>query len=75
MNEHDYMNDPRLDEFKDIPLPARQVRAWRLQVQDEKAGMTLEQRMAYYAESRKRTAARCDELGIKIKYAEPLVTA
>ena len=75
MSDHDYMNDPRMDEYRDLPFPNQQVRAWRLQVQDETEGMTMKQRMAYYAESRKRTDARCAELGIKIKYAEPLVKA
>lgn len=75
MKEHDYMNDPRLDEFGDMPFPARQVRAWRLAVQDEKAGMTLEQRMDYYAASRKETDAICAELGFKLNYVESVVTA
>jgi len=75
MAEIDYLNDPRLDEFKDAPLPLREVRAWRLEIQDEKRGMTLEQRMDYYEEAQKRTDAFCEERGITLKYAESAVTA
>jgi len=65
VKDHDYMNDPRLDEYKDAPPPLREVRAWRLAEQDAKQGMTREQRKAYYEESRKETEA----LGFKFKYA------
>jgi len=73
MKEHDYMNDPRLDEFKDAPLPLREVRAWRLAVQDRTEGMTPEQRKAYYKGVRERTDAFCAEHGFKLKYAESAV--
>jgi len=70
MKEHKYMNDPRMEEFKHLPYPVQEVRAWRLAVQDETEGMTLEQEKAYYEASRKRLAER----GFKFKYAESAVT-
>ena len=73
MTEHDYMNDPRMDEFKDRPLLARQVRAWRFEEQDRKQGMTPEQRTAYYEAARQENDAFCVERGIKLKYAKPAV--
>ena len=74
MKEHDYMNDPRLDEFKDAPLPLREVRAWRLAVQDRTQGMTLEQKDVYYDGVRERTDAFCAKHGLKLKYAESAAT-
>jgi len=74
MTGHDYMNDPRMSEFKDRPFPACQVRAWRLEEQDKKQGMTPEQRVAYYEASRRETDAFCAERGIKLKYAESTAT-
>jgi hypothetical protein len=70
IENHDYLNDPRLDEFKDHPLPAREVYAWRLAVQDEKRGMSPEQAEAYYEEARKETEAFCALRGIRLKCAE-----
>ena len=70
MEEHDYMNDPRMEEFRHLPYPVQEVRAWRLAAQDRTEGMTWEQEKAYYEALRKRIAER----GINIKYAEPAVT-
>jgi len=75
MEEHDYMNDPRMEDLKDAPFPLRQVYSWRLAVQDKKEGMTPEQIRAYYETSQKETDARCAELGIKLNYMEPVATA
>jgi len=75
MEEHEYMNDPRMEEYRHLPYPIQEVRAWRLAVQDRTEGMTWEQEEAYYEASRKETDAICAELGFKIKYAEPAVTA
>ena len=74
MEEHEYMNDPRMEEFRHLPYPVQEVRAWRLAVQDKTEGMTWEQEKTYYKELRKETDAFCAEHGIKIKYAEPAVT-
>jgi len=71
MEEHEYMNDLRMEEFRHLPYPIQEVRAWRLAVQDRTEGMTCEQNEAYYKELRKKTDAFCAEHGIKIKYAEP----
>jgi len=75
MGKVDYMDDPRMEKFKGEPLPAQEVRAWRLAVQDEKRGMTREQEKAYYEEARKRTDAFCAKHGIKLKYAEAAAMA
>jgi len=69
------MNDPRLDDMKDAPLPVREVYAWRLAEQDAKQGMIQEERKAYYAAARKEIDEFCAARGIKIKYAQPAVTA
>ena len=44
MEEHDYMNDPRMGEFRHLAYPAQEVRAWRLGMQDEIEGMSREQK-------------------------------
>ena len=64
----DYMNDPRMAEIADEPLPVREVHAWRLMEQDEKQGMSEEEREAYYEESREQTKAFCAKHGIKLNY-------
>jgi len=74
MEEHEYMNEPHMEEFRHLPYPVQEVRAWRLAVQDKTEGMTWEQEKTYYKELRKETDAFCAEHGIKIKYAEPAVT-
>ena len=68
------LDDPRLDDMRNAPLPVQEVYAWRLTVQDKKRGMTPEQRKAYYKGVRERTDAFCAERGFKLKYAEPAVT-
>jgi hypothetical protein len=66
----DYMNDPRMAELADEPYPVREVHAWRLQVQDEKRGMTDEQITAFYAKGRAETDEFCDKHGIpRLKWA------
>jgi len=71
MKEHDYMNDPRMEEFRHLTYPAQEVRAWRLEMQDEMEGMTWEQKKAYFANMRKELEAE----GFKLNYVEPAVTA
>jgi hypothetical protein len=71
----DYMNDPRMSDLKDEPLPVQEVHAWRLAVQDKKQGMTPEQEKAYYEAARNRTDAFCARHGIRLKYAKPTVMA
>jgi len=70
MEEHDYMNDPRMDEFRHLPYPLQEVRAWRLAVQDKREGMTWEQEKAHSMAMMKDLEAQ----GFKFKYAEPAVT-
>jgi len=74
MEKHDYMNDPRMEEFRHLPYPIQEVRAWRLEAQDETEGMTWEQKETYYDEVLKENDAFCEKHGIKLKYAEPAVT-
>ena len=74
MEEHDYMNDPRMEEYRHLPYPIQEVRAWRLALQDRTEGMTWDEEKAYYEALRKETDAICAELGFKIKYTEPAVT-
>jgi len=71
----DYMNDPRMSDLKDEPLPVQEVHAWRLAVQDEKQNMTPEQKEAYYKTMREETDAFCARYGIHLKYAKSTVTA
>jgi len=66
MKDHDYMNDPRMEEFGHLPYPLQEVRSWRLAAQDAKEGMTWEQEKAYYANLRK----ELEDMGFKFKYAE-----
>ena len=66
MKDHDYMTDPRMDEFRHLPYPVQEVRAWRLAAQDAKRGMTWEQKKAYYADLRKELEAE----GFTFKYAK-----
>ena len=65
----EYMNDPRMAEIADEPLPVKEVHAWRLMVQDEKQGMSGEERETYYDMNRERTEAFCARHGINLKYA------
>ena len=67
MDEHDYMNDPRMEEFRHLPYPIREVRAWRLAAQDEMEGMTWEQKKARFEATRKELEAE----GFKFKYGAP----
>lgn len=69
MKRVDYLNDPRMSDLKDEPLPLREVYAWRFAVQDQTQGMTPAQRNAYYEASRERTEAFCAKHGIQLKYA------
>jgi|GEM_PF-1030158 len=71
MTEHDYMNDPRMEEFRHLPYPVQEVRAWRLEVQDEMGGMTWEQKKASNAAMRKELEAE----GFSFEYAEHAVKA
>jgi hypothetical protein len=67
----DYMNDPRMADLADEPYPVREVHAWRLQVQDEKRGMSYAQIKAYYEKSRVETDEFCDTHGIpRLKYVD-----
>ena len=75
MKEVDYMNDPRMYDLKDEPLPVQEVHAWRLAVQDEKRDMTPEQIKAYYKAARDETNAFCARHGIHLKYAESTTMA
>ena len=75
MTEIDHMDDPRMDQYKDLPLPFREVRSWRLAEGDAKRGMTWEQRKAYNEALQKEINAHCAERGIKLKYAESVVPA
>jgi hypothetical protein len=70
MKADDYMNDPRMADLANEPLPVREVHAWRLMVQDEKKGMNKEQREAYYRKSREQTDAECARSGFKLQYVE-----
>ncbi|MCL1991757.1 MAG: hypothetical protein FWG66_02280 [Spirochaetes bacterium] len=70
MEEFDYMNDPRMAEYKDEPLPVQEVRAWRLAEQDEKRNMTPEQRAAYYRDLREQTELFCSKHGIRLNYVD-----
>ena len=72
---HDYMNDPRMEEFRHLPFPIQEVRAWRFDVQDETEGMTWGQKEAYYKTVREETDTFCEKHGIKLKYMESAVTA
>ena len=74
MNGIDYMNDPRMEDLRDAPLPVQETYACRLAVQDRKRGMTAEQIDVFYEESRRETEAICDKLGIKLDYMEAPVT-
>ena len=74
MMEHDYMNDPRMEEFRHLTYPAQEVRAWRLAVQDRTEGMTLEQKKVHDEAARRETDTFCEEHGIKLRYAESAVT-
>ena len=65
----EYMNDPRMAEIADEPLPVREVHAWRLMVQDDKQGMSEEEREDYYAASMERADAFCAKHGIHLNYA------
>ena len=72
--EHDYMNDPRLEEFKDCLPAERQVYAWRLEQTDKLLGMTLEQRMEYHREHRKRLEEFGAKRGVEMRFADSPVT-
>jgi len=72
---HDYMNDPRMEEFRHLTYPAQEVRAWRLAVQDRTEGMTSEQKKTRDEAMRREREAFCEKHGIKLKYAESAVTA
>ncbi|GHT87120.1 hypothetical protein FACS1894137_13780 [Spirochaetia bacterium] len=63
------MDDPRMADLANEPLPVREVHAWRLQVQDEKQGMSGSQLEAYYKASRERTQSFCAKHGIHLNYA------
>ena len=69
MAQHDYLSDPRLKYVRGEPLELREVYASRLKVQDETQNMTEEQLEAYYKGVRKEADARCERLGIRLKYA------
>ena len=71
----DYMNDPRMFDLKDEPLPIREVHAWRLAEQDEKQNMTPEQEEAHYKAVRDETDAFCARHGIYLKYVKPTIMA
>jgi hypothetical protein len=70
MAQHDYLNDPRLKYVRGEPLELREVYASRLKVQDATHDMTEEQLEAYYKDVRKEADARCERLGIRLKYAD-----
>jgi len=67
--DHDYMNDPRMEDYRHLTYPAQEVRAWRLQAQDEMEGMTWEQKKACFEAMRKELEAE----GYDFKYAESAV--
>jgi len=69
--EHDYMNDPRMEEFRHLPYPIQEVRAWRLAVQDKTEGMTWEEEKAYHEAMIKELEAE----GFTFKYMKSAVTA
>ena len=49
----DYMNDPRIledSEIMEAPECIREIHAIRLKLQDERAGMTIEEHVAYVNE-------------------------
>ena len=61
----DYLNDPRI---KDEPMGLRITHAMRFKVQDETAGMTPEEKAAYYREG---TQAAFSRLGMTPTYTTP----
>ena len=61
----DYLNDPRI---KNEPMGLRITHAMRFKVQDDTAGMTPEEELAYYHEGAKAAFSR---LGITPKYTSP----
>jgi len=75
MNGIDYMNNPRMEDLKDAPLPVRETYACRLAVQDRKRGMTPDQIDTYCEESRREVDAVYDKLGIRLNYIEASVMA
>jgi len=57
----DYMNDPRIledSEIMEAPECIREIHAIRLKLQDERAGMTIEEHVAYVNEKAKAILAR-----------------
>ena len=74
MKGANYMDDPRMADLKDEPLPVQEVHAWRLAVQDEKQNMTPAQRKAYYKAVREKTDSFCAQHGINLNYANVAVS-
>jgi hypothetical protein len=61
----DYLNDPRI---KNEPMGLRMTHAMRFKVQDDTAGMTSEEEVAYYHEG---TIEIFSRLGITPEYTSP----
>jgi hypothetical protein len=74
MKNGNYLDDPRMSELKNEPLPVQEVHAWRLAEQDEKQKITQIQREAHYEAMRERTESFCAEHGIHLNYAKTAVT-
>jgi hypothetical protein len=54
----DYMNDPRILEEPEMDEPIRKIHAARLMLQDETAGMSVEEKVAFINARGKETLAR-----------------
>ena len=61
----EYLDDPRL---KDEPMGLRIAHAMRFKVQDDTAGMTAAEEVAYYHEG---TCSAFSRLGMTPKYTSP----
>ena len=68
MKSVDYLNDPRMSDLKDEPLPVQEVYAWRLAVQDKTQGMTPAQKETYYEAVQDRTESLCVKHGIRLHF-------